>query len=63
MENKEYQSFFIQVRMMIPNLPIRNINIPKTGGKKATFKPAAIISADTLPTDSMESKAPINPMI
>ncbi len=49
--------------MIIPNLPTRNENIPKTGARKATFRPPANTAGDTSPTDSIASKAPINPMI
>ena len=48
---------------MIPNLPTRKVNIPKTGARKATFNPLANIAGDTSPIDSMASKAPIKPMI
>ena len=49
--------------MIIPNLPTRKVNIPKTGARKATFKPAANTAGDTSPIDSIASKAPIKPMI
>ena len=55
--------FCSQVRIIIPNLPTKKINEPKTGTIRLTFIPAAITPDETLPIDSIASNAPIIPMI
>ncbi len=49
--------------MIIPSLPTRKINEPKTGTIRLIFIPAAITPVDISPTASIASKAPIIPTI
>jgi len=49
--------------MIIPNLPTKKINDPKTGTKRLIFIPAAITAGDISPTASIVSNALIIPTI
>ena len=48
--------------MMIPNLAIKKVTIPKRGDKNPTFKPPAKIAGEISPTSWIASKAVIKPI-
>jgi hypothetical protein len=52
-----------QVRNIMPSLATKKINDPKTGTIRLTFIPADMIAGETLPIASIESNAPIIPII